>query len=101
MEGFDGSLVGWVTGSLSELWVKPVSFWTNSLKEFVSAWTKVVGACMGDDIILVLCLCLSIFYKKRERKKKLKRIWAFRVFVRERLKRKQKLQDCRMAERQI
>jgi hypothetical protein len=35
--GFDGSLEGTVTGSLSESPDKPVSFWTRSLKVFVSA----------------------------------------------------------------
>ncbi|KAF2313042.1 hypothetical protein GH714_008870 [Hevea brasiliensis] len=43
-ESFEESLAGRVTGSFSEsLLVKPVSFWTRSLKVFASAWTKVVG----------------------------------------------------------
>ncbi|KAJ4707745.1 hypothetical protein OWV82_017818 [Melia azedarach] len=84
MEGLEleEDLEGWVTGSLSvsEL-VKPVSFWTNSLKVVVSAWTKVVGAGEAGDEITV-CWCLSMVKKKNQQERNyeiLERNWSCKI----------------------
>ncbi|KAL0016582.1 hypothetical protein SO802_003651 [Lithocarpus litseifolius] len=56
--GLEGCFEGTVTGSLSESPDKPVSFCTRSLKEFVSACTKVVA--VGEFMELVVLECFSI-----------------------------------------
>lgn len=58
VNGLEGCFEGTVTGSLSESPDMPVSFWTRSLKEFVSACTKVVA--VGEFMELVVLECFSI-----------------------------------------
>ena len=58
VNGLEGCFEGTVTGSLSESPDKPVSFCTRSLKEFVSACTKVVA--VGEFMELVVLECFSI-----------------------------------------
>jgi hypothetical protein len=47
-DGFDEESA-LVTGSLCASLAKPVSFWTRSLKVFMSACTKVVGDVRGEE----------------------------------------------------
>lgn len=75
-KGFEEeSLERWVTGSFSEWPEKPVSFWTRSLKEFGSAWTKVVGEVDGGGEEMVV-RCFSIGEREREREG-VECFWAF------------------------